>query len=380
MDVKVYPSRLAGNVRAVDSKSAAHRAIFAAALCEHPPELIIRDLSDDIRASLGAANAIREGAGRIDCAECGATLRFALPVAAALGRTAFFTGRGRLPERPVAPLIRALAAHGCEFSGETLPFEMRGTLQTGVFELPGNVSSQFVSGLLLALPALPRGGEIRLTSPLESAGYVDLTRSVLGDFGIAVENTASGYRVPGGQKFAPPAEYAPEGDWSSAAFFLAANALGGRVRVSGLREDSLQPDRQVAALLESLADLDASVAPDLAPIMAVVFAATPGCRRIRNGARLRAKESDRLSALAACLNEIGADARVTGDEMEVFGKERLSGGVADARGDHRLAMALAIAACAADAPITILGANAVDKSYPGFFEDFRALGGKADVL
>ena len=160
MDVKVYPSRLAGEIRAVDSKSAAHRAIFAAALCQRPPALTIRDSSDDIRASLGAARAIREGRGEIDCAECGATLRFALPVAAALGRTARFTGRGRLPERPIAPLVRALAAHGCAFSAERLPFELRGQLASGVFELPGNISSQFVSGLLLALPALPGGGEI----------------------------------------------------------------------------------------------------------------------------------------------------------------------------------------------------------------------------
>ena len=380
MDVKVYPSRLAGEIRAVDSKSAAHRAIFAAALCQRPPELMIRDSSDDICASLGAARAIREGRGEIDCAECGATLRFALPVAAAWGRTARFTGRGRLPERTIAPLVRALAAHGCAFSAEKLPFELRGQLESGIYELPGNISSQFVSGLLLALPALPGGGEIRLTSPLESAGYVDLTRSVLADFGIAVEDTAAGYRVPGGQTFAPPSTYAPEGDWSSAAFFLAANALGGSVRVTGLRQDSLQPDRQIAALMASLADLDAAKAPDLAPIMAVVYAATPGHWRIRNGARLRAKESDRLTALAACLKEIGADARVEGDEMAIRGQARLSGGTADARGDHRLAMALAIAACAAENPITILGAQAVNKSYPGFFDDYRRLGGKADVL
>lgn len=380
MDVKVYPSRLAGEIRAVDSKSAAHRAIFAAALCQRLPELTIRDSSDDIRASLGAARAIREGRGEIDCAECGATLRFALPVAAALGRTARFTGRGRLPERPIAPLVRALAAHGCAFSAERLPLELSGQLASGVFELPGNISSQFVSGLLLALPALPGGGEIRLISPLESAGYVDLTRAVLADFGIAVEETSAGYRVPGGQTFAPPPTYAPEGDWSSAAFFLAANALGGSVRVTGLRQDSLQPDRQIAALMASLADLDAAKAPDLAPIMAVVYAATPGHWRIRNGARLRAKESDRLTALAACLKEIGADARVEGDEMAIRGQARLPGGTADARGDHRLAMALAIAACAAENPITILGAQAVNKSYPGFFDDYRRLGGKADVL
>ena len=380
MDVKVYPSRLAGEIRAVDSKSAAHRAIFAAVLCQRPPELMIRDSSDDIRASLGAARAIREGRGEIDCAECGATLRFALPVAAALGRTARFTGRGRLPERPIAPLVRALAAHGCAFSTDRLPLELRGQLTSGVFELPGNISSQFVSGLLLALPALPGGGEIRLTSPLESAGYVDLTRAVLADFGIAVEEMSAGYRVPGGQTFAPPPTYAPEGDWSRAAFFLAANALGGSVRVTGLRQDSLQPDRQIAALMASLADLDAAKAPDLAPIMAVVYAATPGHWRIRNGARLRAKESDRLTALAACLKEIGADARVEGDEMAIRGQARLPGGTADARGDHRLAMALAIAACAAENPITILGAQAVNKSYPGFFDDYRRLGGKADVL
>lgn len=379
MDVKVYPAELSGSVRAIDSKSAAHRAIFASVLCRKEVKLLLSTASDDIEASLGAAKAIREGAPCVDCAECGATLRFALPVAAALGRSTRFIGRGRLPERPIGPLVDALREHGCTVSGEKLPLTIEGQLTGGVFSLPGNVSSQFISGLLIALPAIG-GGEIRLTTPLESEGYVDMTRAVLADFGIETAKTQTGYIVPPGQSYAAPAEYAVEGDWSNAAFFLAANLLGGRVEVTGLREDSVQPDREIASLVRELRDLDASAAPDLAPIMAAVYSATPGNWRIRNGARLRAKESDRLSALADCLREIGADIRVEGDELAICGQESLLGGTADARGDHRLVMALAIAACAAKNPVIIRGAQAVNKSYPGFFDDLRSLGGKVDVL
>jgi len=379
MDIKVYPARLTGTVQAIDSKSAAHRAIFAAALCEEPTRILLHSTSDDIEASLCVSAAIRAGKSEIDCAECGATLRFALPVAAALGCDARFVGHGRLPERPIGPLVEALKAHGCVLSSDRLPLEMRGRLTGGVFEVPGNVSSQFISGLLLALPAIG-GGEIRLTTSLESGGYVEMTRDVMADFGVNTEKTEKGYRVPSDQKYRSPGEYSVEGDWSNAAFFLAANALGGSVEVTGLREDSAQPDKIVASLVENLRDLDASAAPDLAPIMAAVYAATPGMWRVRNGARLRAKESDRLTALADCLCEIGADVCVDGDELVIKGKQRLSGGVSDARGDHRLAMALSIAACAAEQPVVIRGANAVNKSYPGFFDDLRLLGGKVDVL
>ncbi|MBE5766864.1 MAG: 3-phosphoshikimate 1-carboxyvinyltransferase [Clostridiales bacterium] len=379
MDVKVYPAKLSGCVRAIDSKSAAHRAIFVAALCDEEVKIHLASTSDDIKASLGAAHAIREGADTVDCAECGATLRFALPVAAALGSNARFIGHGRLPERPIGPLVDAMKEHGCTFSSDKLPLDLGGRLEGGVFTLPGNVSSQFVSGLLIALPAVG-GGEIRLTTQLESKGYVDMTRAVLRDFGIEVQETENGYIVPAEQKYASPGEYTIEGDWSNAAFFLAANLLGGSVEVTGLREDSAQPDREIASLVKELKDLDASVAPDLAPIMAAVYALTPGTWRVRNGARLRAKESDRLTALADCLREIGADIRVDGDELEIHGRETLPGGTADARGDHRLAMALAIAACSAKEPVIIRGAQAVNKSYPGFFDDLRSLGGRVDVL
>ena len=256
------PSRLTGTVQAPPSKSAAHRALICAALSRGVCRVKNISASQDMQATLRAVRAMGIHAElehdsvslspaqiqpdlpvTVDCGESGSTLRFFIPIFAALGIPVVFTGEGRLPERPIGIYLDLLPAHGvsCRTEGG-LPLEISGRLEPGIFELPGNVSSQFITGLLFALPLLGGDSGIRLTTPLESAGYVEMTLAVLRDFGISVEQTADGWRVPGGQSYCAQ-DYEVEGDWSQAAFFLAAGALGGDLAISGLRPDSCQGDR-----------------------------------------------------------------------------------------------------------------------------------------
>ena len=261
------------------------------------------------------------------------------------------------------------------------------------------MSSQFITGLLLALPLLPRASEIVLTTPLESAAYVEMTVQALAAFGVRAERTARGWHVPGGQRFRPGA-HRVEGDWSQASFFLAAGALGGDVRVHGLRRDSLQGDKAIESLLAqggaSLSweadgalrcraggwrgiQIDASQIPDLVPVLAAAFALAEGETRIAHAERLRLKESDRLAAMAAGLQALGARVRETADGLVLSGVSQLAGGEADGANDHRVVMALAVAALRAAGPCTVTGAESIRKSYPDFFRDYNMLGGIADA-
>jgi len=331
-------------------------------------------ISDDITTTKECLISNDSQLNIVNCRESGSTLRFLLPVFAALGREVTFTGEGRLPGRPMQPLIGQLREHGCTIDREKLPITIAGQLQPGIFTLPGDVSSQYVTGLLFALPLLPGDSEITLTSPLESRGYVDMTLRTLGKFGIVIRETAQGFQVPGGQKYLSPVncQLSIEGDWSAAAFWLAAG-----VRVTGLDESSAQPDRAIAGLLKELpGETDVSQCPDLAPILAVMMAITPGERAIVNAARLRLKESDRLHAMAVNLAALGADVTELPDGLVLRGKPILEGGEVDSFGDHRIAMAMAVAALKCANKVTLHGAQAVQKSYPAFWEDYQSLGGQ----
>lgn len=419
--VTLSPGRLSGRVAAPPSKSAAHRAILCAALAalsspgEGESVLSPLDLSDDIRATLGAVRALgvqaqladgvctvkagerAPGGVSLDCGESGSTLRFLIPIAAALGVSAVFTGRGRLPSRPIGLYAELLPQHGvaCRTEGG-LPFAVEGQLTPGVFALPGNVSSQFITGLLLALPLLAGNSEIVLTTPLESAAYVEMTVQAMADFGVSVVRTKGGWRVPGGQRYRPRT-HTVEGDWSQAAFFLAAGALGGDVTVTGLRPDSLQGDKAIAELLarggarlswEDGAlrctagdwrgiEIDASQIPDLVPILAAAFSLAEGTTVISHAERLRIKESDRLASMAQGLSALGARVRETPDGLVLTGVSALAGGRAEGANDHRVVMALSVAALRAEGPCTVTDAGSIRKSYPGFFNDYQALGGLA---
>ncbi len=418
MDIRISPSRLSGRISAISSKSDAHRALICAALSDAPTELSLNGSSIDIETtirclqSLGAAFDVSENsirvrpigraaqAAELNCAESGSTLRFLLPVAAALGCAASFTGQGRLPERPVSPLKEELEAHGCQLDRAHLPIALSGQLQGGGFTLPGNVSSQFLTGLLLCFPLLPEGGEIALTTALESAGYVEMTVQTMRRFGVHVQRTEQGFRVPAGQRYRSPGRLAICGDWSSAAFWLCAGALSGEIACGGLDENSAQGDRAVEPLLAQMGaqvcragqevtvrpgtlsaiQIDAGNIPDLIPVLAAVAAAASGQTRIVNAARLRIKESDRLRSVTDILRRLGAEIEELPDGLIIRGKPRLKGGEVSSWGDHRIAMSAAIASLACEKDVIIRDAQVVSKSYPGFWADFEKLGGRITTL
>ena len=414
-DVRILPHAPRGKLAAPPSKSAAHRALICAALSAMPCRVFPVAASSDMRATLRVLRAmgvnwtqeehtvVFEGASwqarePFDCLESGSTLRFLLPVAAALGLPAAFTGGGRLPERPLGALMEQMRAHGVAFSDGRLPFSISGRLAAGRYTLPGDVSSQFISGLLFALPLVEGDSEIVLTSPLQSAGYVDMSLEALAQSGIRVSRTESGWQVPGGQAYRS-GERTVEADWSNAAFWLCAGAAGGDVRLTGLRDGSAQGDRAVFDLIGQFGAqisrdanvtrcahaplhgirIDAGPIPDLVPILAVTAAFAQGDTEIYNAGRLRIKESDRLSTVAALLRDLGGSVDEYPDRLTIHGGG-LRGGTADGANDHRVVMSAAIAGMFCREPVLIRGAEAVHKSYPDFFEDFKKLGGLCDVI
>ncbi len=429
MDLTIHPHPLAGATRAIASKSLAHRALILAALCPQMTDILCPTSSDDIDATVGCLEALgariartsagfrvrpipREG-GRLrpkevvllDCRESASTLRFMLPLACALGVDATLDGQGRLAERPLLPLSDELVRHGAVLDWQgRLPLRLSGTLRPGEFRLPGNISSQYVSGLLLASAAL--GGPIcvLVEEPVESRSYIGMTIDMLASFGAEVEMAR---RMCGGRPYwsltphceeglVCPGTLTIEGDWSCGAFWLCAGAIGGDgITLRGLDTASSQGDRAMALALKSMGaqvfsradgvscragqlgpcSFDASDTPDLVPPLAVACAFAQGDSRITGVGRLRLKESDRIKTVYLTLRRMGACVNATEDVIEVLGSGRLAGGEVDAAGDHRIAMMAAVAAAYCTGPTTIHAAECVSKSYPAFFDDFRLLGG-----
>jgi len=417
MNRTIQPGPLCGTIPVIPSKSDAHRLLIAAALSDQPTELTLRCSSQDIDATISCLEAIgahierHEGSvivtpvekppvqAVLDCGESGSTLRFMLPVAAAVCSRASFNGHGRLPDRPIGELCTAMGENGVSFSSDRLPLETSGLLGGGIYRLPGGISSQYITGLLLALPATGQDSQIILTDTLRSAAYVDITLNVLSRFGIQVEKKENGFYIPGGQRYRSPGKIAVDGDWSNGAFILAAGAIGGQVTVTGLAQDSPQGDKAVVELLRRMGaqvtadndrvtvspgtlrgcEIDIDPTPDLLPALAVVAAFAEGDTHFVNGARLRIKESDRLTACTQLLRDLGGEAEETADSLIVHGTG-LTGGTTDGCNDHRIVMAAALAAAGCRKPVTITGSEAVNKSYPGFFEDLKALGGNCADL
>lgn len=405
MDVTITPGLLSGSITPPPSKSQAHRALIAAALAEGVSMLKNVALSQDIQATIRCLEALGasfrwEGdtlavtglAGKtapqgelplLDCGESGSTLRFLIPIALAVLGGGRFTGHGRLMERPQGPYFDLFRKKGIFYEQKDGVLTVRGRLEAGIFSLPGNVSSQFITGLLYALPLLSGESEILLTTPLESRGYVDMTLDVLEKFGVRVENRDyASFLVPGNQSFRAR-DLTVEADWSNAAFWYAAALLESDVDIRGLDTHSTQGDAAIAGYYWTLArpadaEIDVSGCPDLVPPLAAM-AALRGeglTTRLVNAARLRMKESDRLSTVTEVLNALGAEVEEHDDYLVIHGKDTLPGGVTvSGHNDHRIAMMAAIAATNCDAPVTIIGAECVKKSYPNFWEDYEALGG-----
>ena len=391
MDITITPTRLRGTVAAIPSKSQAHRLLICAALAEHETILRCPDTNRDIEATADCLRALgaeitRDSAGYtvfpiqtiprsavLPCRDSGSTLRFLLPVAGALGVDTTFQMEGRLPQRPLSPLWEEMERMGCTLTRPTADtVRCRGRLRAGSYALSGGVSSQFITGLLLAFPLLDGSSSLKITGRLESAPYVTMTQKAMEQFGVRVWD----FTVAGGQKYTSPGTVTVEGDWSNAAFFLAAGVLGNGVKVTNLRSDSPQGDRAAARLLPALEErqiIDAADIPDLVPILAVTAACRHGAV-FTNIARLRLKESDRVESVKEMILALGGTAEADENTLTVLGTG-LRGGTVDARNDHRIAMSAAIAATACSGEVTILGAQCVEKSYPQFWEIYKELGG-----
>lgn len=393
MVAEITPRKLVGEIDAIASKSVVHRMLICAALADGKSEITTNTTSVDIEATASALRSMGADIEKngntfiikpikgtekcfVDCKESGSTLRFLVPVCASLGKSAVFTGSGRLPERPMKLLTDEMKNHGVSV-GDTFPIEISGKLEKGVYTLDGSVSSQFVTGLLLSLPQAG-GGEIHLTGIVQSRSYIDITLSVMEKFGVNVEVKGNTFIVP--DKRFSSAVLTAEGDWSNSAFFLASG-----VRVNGLDENSEQGDKKVVALLEKLENkkgkiiVDVSDIPDLVPVLAVKASLRDDETLFINAERLRIKESDRIQSTVAMINGLGGKAEGTESTIKIFGTSTLKGGRIQSFNDHRIVMAAAIGAVFAEEKVVIDGAEAVRKSYPGFFEDYKKLGGICDV-
>ena len=415
MNKTILPGARTGEVHIPASKSQAHRMLLCAAMGENEVTLRCRGLSKDILATVACLKALGasvdaegevlhlrpvsappSGLCLLPCGESGSTLRFLLPLVGVLGASAVFEREGRLPERPIEPLRRELCRNGMDIRGDGARLYCSGQLRPGAFSLPGNISSQYISALLMTLPLLEGESTLHMEGALESAAYVAMTEEVLRLGGVQTEKTGAGYRIPGGQhcRFAP--ELSVEGDYSNAAFFLCAGALSERgIRVTGLDPQSRQGDRAIVPLLEEMGaqvasdgssvtvkraalhgiTIDASPIPDLIPVLSIVAAAASGETRVIHAQRLRLKESDRLHSTTQMLRALGAEAEELPDGLVIRGGRTLAGGTVDACGDHRIAMSAAVAGGICRGAVTICGSECVQKSYPDFWTDFQQLKG-----
>lgn len=368
----IKPAKLKGSVTVPPSKSVAHRAVIARALAGGG-EVRNLEISEDIKATNRCISALSDsGTPLFDCGESGSTLRFMIPIALSRFEKAVFTGSARLPERSLVPYEKLF-----NIEREGSKIIVSGTLKSGVFELDGGVSSQFVTGLLFALPLLSGDSSIVMTSPLQSKPYVDLTLSTLRAFGVEAENQDyARFNIKGGQSY-KPCDFTVEGDYSQAAFWLVANALGSDIAVNGLNPHSEQGDRAIEDIIAGGEKIvDVTDIPDLVPILAVLFSLRPCETRIVGASRLRLKECDRLNVITRELNKLGANITELEDSLIINGVETLRGAEVEAPSDHRIAMALAVAATRCEDDVTVRGAECVAKSYPAFWEDYAKLGGR----
>lgn len=437
--IKIVPKKLSGKVDIPPSKSMSHRAIIAACLAPGKSTVDNIILSNDIIATIDAMEKlgakihiyesksyidwsqeknpeilqedgmnpqktnheelsgavktleihgiqnldIKDETAVLDCNESGSTLRFLIPVAALFDYKIIFTGKGKLPMRPLDVYYEIFDAQNIDYTNENgnLPLTVSGKLKSGVFHVKGDISSQFISGLMFALPLLAGESEIIMDSTLESKGYVDMTISVLSNFGIdIINNDYSSFVIPGSQRY-KPRDYTTEGDFSQAAFWIVANGLGSDVQINGLSERSLQQDKKIVEIAEIFKgighiEIDAADIPDIIPVICVMASMRNGTTRIYNAARLRIKESDRITAIVTELSKLGADIKEEQDTIIIRGKDHLSSGITESWGDHRIAMSLAIASTVCTGEVIINGYEAVEKSYPDFWKDFEKAGGE----
>ncbi len=416
MDMTFHGALVTENIRAISSKSEAHRALICAALSDNETQILCTDTNADIDATALCLNALGADIQRIadgfsvkpikmvtqgaalDCNESGSTLRFLLPLAAALGADCSFIMRGRLSSRPLSPLYEMLSERGIFLSEQgKSPLNISGGLCAGDYSVAANVSSQYISGLLFALSILEGQSTLALTGKVESAPYIDMTVDTLLSFGadIKFDEKNNIFYINGKRKLTSPSLFSVGGDWSNAAFFLCAGTIGpSPITLSGLDKNSHQGDREIISLLRRMGaelicdgeliktlpsrlhgiEIDAANIPDLVPILATAASVADGETRIYNASRLRLKESDRIESVCTMLSSLGADIHATADGMIIRGKRALHGGEVDSFNDHRIAMSAAIAALVCENEVKISRFEAINKSYPSFLEAFEIKG------
>lgn len=419
MDIEVSTSYLQGRLALPSSKSELHRALIVALLSRSVTTIPAHGISADVFVTIGCLQALGalvvvdeddetitvDSTGEfaaeatLTCGESGTTLRFFVPLVAALGIKAQLIMEPGLAKRPHQVLLDQLNAHGCRAMQEGEVIKVEGQLEPGTYQLPANISSQYISGLLLALPLLEGTSVIELDGALQSAGYVTMTLDIMERADVYVDDDETSFEIKGGQTYRAPSELSVGGDWSAAAFWLVADALGANVHLPNLDEASYQPDAGIRYMFEHFgtrvveqeddtyalsepldeAILDMAQTPDLAPALAVLASAARGQTSFANAARLRLKESDRIASTCAMLSAVGIHATELEEGFAVYGPSRPQGGVVDSAGDHRIAMAAAILGSISEAPVTIKGAECVSKSYPAFWDDFKAMGGNYRV-
>ncbi|OFI06078.1 3-phosphoshikimate 1-carboxyvinyltransferase [Clostridium acetireducens DSM 10703] len=413
--VKITPRNLYGEIKIQPSKSLCHRAIIAASLSKGISNIKNVTFSHDIKATIDGMKALGADIKRsennlcingseflnlnkneINCIESGSTLRFLIPIALLTGNQITFNGEGMLKNRPLNPYYEIFKKQNINYSSHNgLPLSVKGLITPGDFEIEGNISSQFITGLMFALPLLKGDSRIILTTKLESKGYVDLTIDTLDKFSVKIEsNNYNEFYIKGNQKYMPT-DYKVEGDFSQSAFWLVAGILGGKIQCTDININSLQGDKAIVDIIKKMGGnisvykdkivtetsktkgitIDASDCPDIVPILSVLAALSEGTTEIINAERLRIKESDRLKAMCTELNKLGADVKETNQGLIINGKDKLKGGTVESWNDHRIAMALSIASIKCSEPVIIKNSHSVKKSYPEFFKDFSMLGG-----
>lgn len=412
MKVSLKPFSPNGQIVAPPSKSVAHRLLICSALAKGKTEIKNVGSSADVIAtcsclnSLGAkvifegGNATVYGIERanktpiLDCNESGSTLRFLMPIACAFGVNSTFTGSQKLLSRPSKVLTDELARHGAYVDG----WNFSGRLESGKFVIDASVSSQYVTGLLFALPLLNGDSQIVLQGEIVSKDYIEITLSALDKFSVKYEKLGNNIIIKGNQEFKSPKNLTVEGDWSGSAFPLVLGAIGGKVSVLGLDENSKQGDKEILNVLKKFGakiQIDGDCVtvaksetnafcqdfeniPDLAPICAVLSACAKGESVFTGIQRLKIKESDRVQTTIKMLESAGVTAYEKDGKMIIVGS-KIKGGIFDGANDHRIVMSSAVIASIANGESVILGSRAIDKSYPEFFRDYNLLGGKADV-
>lgn len=423
MNVKIKPNEIKGKLKSIPSKSLLHRAIILSGIAKGRETILeqVNTISEDIEATLtcleklGAKTKVEGDSIRITslgnikkskvelhCKESGTTLRLLLPLVSTFSKEATVDCSESLRKRPIRELIETLEESGLYFKEKGFPINISGNVTTDFFKISGDISSQYVSGLLLLSSLLDQRSSIYLTTKLESKAYVNITIKVLRDFGIIVNELEDGvFEIYGGRdKILPPKEYQIEGDWSNAAIFLVGGCLGDSIKMSGLNLESSQGDKKIVEILKKAGailtcsddcissngshlnsfEVDFSETPDLFPILSVVAALSRGQSILKGGERLKLKESNRIESTFQMLKSLGADVKKRDDGLIIQGKEILDGGIVNSFNDHRIVMSATMASIKCKEPVSIVNAGAVKKSYPNFFDDFKKVGGIFDVI